>query len=986
MTAMEKRNGGESVSMINAISDGFNVLAEDEGRGFRGDGQNVQHQGSVQLPPEYPSTWKDTSQVSYTSNGGMQYGMHTVWNNGFEKKDANSQMFRMDNGSSISQNNIPQPVLNMKNENDLSVQEFTKIKDFNDASAKEYQQWPRQFDNNYNVMNHSNGNSLKPSLPNSHSTTTSTFPVQDPINSSPEQKNVGSYTAPYVHIKHENPSNLNHCNGDQKGQSWPGNRVDTKLHVTSADSYSMQREIYLRDSYSVIPQTCASPVAVKREHGDDKNDCYQSSMAKYPRTDVTASTLIENGETSPPPGAQKMISLQPVKLEPTLLSIPGDHNMNMNQHYPGHVPYKYNDKPGSYNGTRVDGVYGHGMEEPERNCLGKSVSASLMSLHDFAYAWNPGNEPYSQAMVGYRATINHPSLSMELNNPVVVSTYSDNTQITPNMITKNCDTTINYPKPAGNSLDESLCSNENYATLCNLDQSTSSSFQSNDGFDSSNYSVGNSVQNDADMDDSFGKPFRSVESEYNQEENGEEDSCQKLMCRCGICGDTFDTSISLRAHVRMHTESIALQCEICNKKFKNKVELRTHCENHDEEKVLACDVCDKTFEKKRCLKSHLRTHSGEKKKLHKCEVCGRQYGTLQGYLVHKDSHGIDTPHECSTCGKIFGHEDLLSFHMKTHTDIFTFMCHVCDKKFGNNRELQKHLSKHTGLMPFQCSICNDAFSDDYTLQMHISEHTGEAFHICEVCGKSYKDIQAMKEHQKTHSEEKPFICEICCKGFKSKTNLHEHYRIHSGEKPFECHVCGKRFRQSSILRNHVRIHTGETPWECKECGKKFSFKGNYTRHLWSHTEEKERTCRVCGKIFTDMIGLKQHLERHTRQSNQKPKSFKCNICDSEFDRSRTLQMHMKVHTGDCPFTCDICEKTFVSKIDLNKHVKLHDDEKSFRCDVCDKSYVDNGRLRRHMKIHMGLKPFKCDVCSSTFTEKYHLTKHQKTHQRDADEK
>lgn len=832
-----------------------------------------------------------------------------------------------------------------------------------------------------------NGNPLKPQNPKSHSIATSTFPPQGSISSSPEQKELteGTFSSPlpYVHIKQENSSNLNvHCsqNGDQK--VWNGD--DTKL--SSGSSYTMQREVFLRDSYSVIHQNCASPVSVKREPIDDlngKNACYEASAAKYPRTD--APSLIENGETPSPPGTQKMISLQPVKLEPTLLSIPVENCMTLNQNYPNSASYghKYGDKLGNYVGNRVDG-FGPGMDELDRNCLGKSVSASLMSLHDFAsFGWTPGTEPFT-AMVGYRATINHPSLSMDIHHPAVTSaadhvSFGDNTQLAQNLLlNKNCDSAINYSKASSG--------NDSYTTLCNLDQSTNSSFQSNDGFDSSSYSIGNSVQND-DMDDSFGKPFRNGDlDEYHPDENGEEDVSQELMCRCGICGDTFDTSISLRAHIRMHTESIALQCEICDKKFKNKVELRTHCENHDDEKVLNCDVCDKTFEKKRCLKSHLRTHSGEKKKQHKCDICGRQYGTLQGYLIHKDSHGIDTPHECSTCGKIFGHADLLSFHMKTHTDIFTFMCHVCDKKFGNNRDLQKHLSKHTGLQPFQCSSCNEAFSDDFALQLHISEHTGEVFHICEVCGKSYKEISALQDHQSSHMEDKPFICEICCKGFKSKTNLHEHYRIHSGEKPFECHVCGKRFRQSSILRNHVRIHTGETPWECKECGKKFSFKGNYTRHLWSHTEEKERTCRVCGKIFTDMIGLKQHLERHTRQSNQKPKSFKCNICDNEFDRSRTLQMHMKVHTGDCPFTCDICEKTFITKIDLSKHVKLHDDEKSFQCNVCDKSYVDNGRLRRHMKIHIGLKPFKCEICGSSFTEKYHLTKHQKTHQKDTEEK
>lgn len=77
-----------------------------------------------------------------------------------------------------------------------------------------------------------------------------------------------------------------------------------------------------------------------------------------------------------------------------------------------------------------------------------------------------------------------------------------------------------------------------------------------------------------------------------------------------------------------------------------------------------------------------------------------------------------------------------------------------------------------------------------------------------------------------------------------------------------------------------------------------------------------------------------------------------------------LRLHQRtVHYKIKPFVCDYCEYTASKKSTMNLHIRLHTGEKPFKCDTCDYRTSDHNSLRRHKITHSGEKPYKCPYCS-----------------------
>ena len=73
----------------------------------------------------------------------------------------------------------------------------------------------------------------------------------------------------------------------------------------------------------------------------------------------------------------------------------------------------------------------------------------------------------------------------------------------------------------------------------------------------------------------------------------------------------FSNGITLKHHLRIHSDKKPLPCNQCYKSFSNGGSLKEHLWTHSVEKPLPCPQCPKAFSNGVDLKQHL-THSGDK--------------------------------------------------------------------------------------------------------------------------------------------------------------------------------------------------------------------------------------------------------------------------------------------------------------------------------------------------------------------------------------
>jgi len=324
---------------------------------------------------------------------------------------------------------------------------------------------------------------------------------------------------------------------------------------------------------------------------------------------------------------------------------------------------------------------------------------------------------------------------------------------------------------------------------------------------------------------------------------------------------------------------------------------------------------------------------GTKKANFACYECGQSFALAVELKLHKLSHaGSKGQIKCDICQEEFKQRSAMDQHKRTvHTEDRPYQCPVCPKNYAKSAELKLHNFAHTGETPFSCDLCPATFNRPANLRRHKINHqrnnslSGKRSSIfsCDICTLRFPDALALKCHTEVHgigetSQTAIIICKVCAKTFSSPATLKEHMMTHSGApssyqsipspiptnpspiptpEHVACDVCSARFlRQDQLTRHKSMEHNTQTPQTCKECGKTFSRTKALQMHTYLHTGDTNFNCTSCPETFTHSVTFASHFER--AHGEPAPSFYNCAKCGVTFTKSQSRDKHQNLDL--CP--------------------------------------------------------------------------------------
>nr|CAD7572112.1 unnamed protein product [Timema californicum] len=335
---------------------------------------------------------------------------------------------------------------------------------------------------------------------------------------------------------------------------------------------------------------------------------------------------------------------------------------------------------------------------------------------------------------------------------------------------------------------------------------------------------------------------------------------------------------------------------------------------------------------------------------------------------------------CPTCGIQFFTADKLTEHL-ARLPKEGFVCETCNNKFCTLGMLNAHKRVHSR-GKFAASICERHVriahkDEDETLMCNIcKEHVEVPLFI-----DHYKACHLLKEDEMLSRRLSAVTCQICSKVFSTPATLNRHSKLHNPlfSRANTCEICQEIIVGRRNIISHARTHYDESnmPEKYQRISRSLVRDQKYRKTA----AQKSYICEYCGREFNKTINLQIHIRRHTGE-----KPYMCQMCGMAFYTRQQLSIHIRTHTGERPYTCKAagCGKTFSSPAAIYMHRKIHSDAQMYRCHICEKTFTKRLTYIGHVRAHTNERPFRCSQCPGAFTLRSKLNLHMNKHKQEAE--
>ncbi|XP_030199294.1 zinc finger protein 142 [Gadus morhua] len=342
-----------------------------------------------------------------------------------------------------------------------------------------------------------------------------------------------------------------------------------------------------------------------------------------------------------------------------------------------------------------------------------------------------------------------------------------------------------------------------------------------------------------------------------------------------------------------------------------------------------CPTCGQTFQQSRSLKAHMKTHNvpPDRQSL-PCfqEGCAFRGSVRKELLRHaREAHAVEAV-ECRhhACNAIFANKRDMEEHRRAH---LAYHCALCDFSCSNKSVFLQHRRQgHAGEEELRCEFCTFVTFNPVEFQQHVGHlHASEKIHRCPQCSYVTAHKRGLNRHMLMHSGEKPHKCSVCDFRCRDESYLTKHMLTHSDDKNFMCSECGYVTKWKHYLNVHMRKHTGDLRYECDQCPYRCHRIDQLNSHKLRH-QAKSLMCEICAYACKRKYELRNHmLTKHSAGPKQAAAAYQCKYCAYTTCYRQALQNHENCkHTKLKEFRCALCSYVSFSTISLFLHKrKVH---------------------------------------------------------------